>query len=209
MSPINPTRVIDAAALIPPMISIMEVRPPNCFVCTIFHYPSLDDVEVNYYGCGSWYPAKISDILEDPVRYVVAYEDGSIVEETDATHIRKLAGIDKKVNLEGGSIFAVAKDFDSRLPVDTDEVKIAAPYFVNSDLTASILSRSELLGGLGMLMLGRESVDPHNKLLEENSAIFSEISDILNDASTLAMDEGKAKLAMKYLDHANFAASKV
>lgn len=151
----------------------------------------LDDVEVNYCGCGAWYPAKISDILYEPLRYIVNYEDGSIVEETDASIIRKLLGQERNpgTNLQ---------TFDCSSAVSVKHDKTTTSYFVNSDETASILPRYEILGSLGSLLLQQALVEPAF-IPEGKNRILTEASAILSEASNLAMNEGKTKIAMKYL----------
>ena len=68
------------------------------------------------------------------------------------------------------------------------------------------MTRAEILGSLGSLLWERETSKP-TTLAEERSSVLREISDMLNEASSLAMDDGKAKVAMKYLELANQAAA--
>jgi hypothetical protein len=190
-------------------------------LCGTFFIVVADDVEVNYFGCGSWYPATISAILSEPLRYVISYEDESVVEEADPNNIRKLIGTvydDTATRTEeaaaaaaaeapaSASASASASGFESPT-AGRDEVNSGTPYFVNSDETAYILPRHEILGTLGTLLMAREKETPTADA-EARSAVFSEISTMLTEASELAMEDGKTKIAMKYLEDANIASSR-
>ena len=150
-----------------------------------------DEVEVNYYGCGSWYPAKVAEVLSDPLRYVVSYDDGSVVEETTAENVRNLSTEVRDPAVQTGTAEKAAE---------------GATYFINSDETAFVLPRFEILGGLGTLLLEQTRADPPT-LAEDKAALVTEIEELLNEASSLAMDDGKMKIAVKYLDDANAASS--
>lgn len=168
-------------------------------------------MEVNYCGCGAWYHAKISDVLSDPLRYVVNYEDGSVMEEADSSNIRKLVG-DEREMVPSGVVEVTNSALSSQLDMQgaADGAETAhPPYFVNSDETAFILERYEILGGLGALLLARakdnSTTDDDEDVQKQHSAQYTEIFDIFTEASEIAMEEGKTKLAMKYVEYANIA----
>lgn len=138
----------------------------------------------------------MTEVLSNPARYIVSYDDGSVVEETAAENVRNIST-------------EVRKTVQSASNIEKGTAEMAeegVSYFVNSDETSFILPRFEVLGDLGTLLLEQARATPPS-LPEEKVAIVTEIEELLNEASSLAMEDGKMKIAMKFLDDANTASS--
>ena len=170
----------------------------------MYLYAVLDEVEVNYAGCGSWYFGHIVEITQTesedkssdtPLHYSykVMYEDGSEEIIDDGNNIRPLIG--SALALEHmddtNLINATSSSDDNNENNNTDdplalteeqEEEVQATEWDQDELTCPV-DRYLILGGLAQLL---KTNDPGTAI-----AYFTE-------AAEGAMDAGKMTLAMEF-----------
>ncbi len=112
--------------------------------------------------------------------YTVEYE-GAGFEDADVANIRKLVGTELLREPSGASMGTEIK-----IAKDQDGVRGNEPFFVNTDESDLVVKSYELKAALA------ELIAPDKP---------AEASSLYSDAAELAMADGKAQLAMKYLDN--------